>query len=302
MIIDFHTHTFPDRIAPGAVDKLQAMSHTHPFSDGTAAKLRASMTAAGIDASLVLPVATSPRQVEHVNDASIAMNDAGGQTGLFSFGCMHPDYPDVSRELRRLARAGVRGVKLHPPYQNADFDDPRYRAILEEAGAQGLMVLVHAGLDVGMPGVQRGSPEMILRAVQAAGPVTLILAHMGGWHCWDRVLQLLPGTGVFLDTSFSLGAMTPNGDGYYPTPASLQLLTNEQFTALVRAFGADHILFGTDSPWADQAAALAQILSLPLTHREKALILGENAARLLGIAAPPCPAPVPEHPCDSSSP
>ena len=82
MILDFHTHTFPDAIAQSAVDKLKRNSHTLPFSDGTVNGLRASMARAGIDASLVLPVATSARQVPHVNDASIRMNEQAGETGV----------------------------------------------------------------------------------------------------------------------------------------------------------------------------------------------------------------------------
>ena len=35
MVIDIHTHTFPDKIAAGAIAKLQASSHTIPFTDGT---------------------------------------------------------------------------------------------------------------------------------------------------------------------------------------------------------------------------------------------------------------------------
>ena len=70
MIFDIHTHTFPDKIAHSTIEKLQSMSHTIAFSDGTEAGLRASMDRAGIDGSLVLPVATSARQVVHVNDAS----------------------------------------------------------------------------------------------------------------------------------------------------------------------------------------------------------------------------------------
>ena len=101
-ILDFHTHTFPDRIAAAAIDKLQAASHTRPFTDGTVSGLKNSMTEAGITASVVLPVATSARQVPHVNDASIALNDRGAETGIYSFGCMHPDYEDVRAELRAV--------------------------------------------------------------------------------------------------------------------------------------------------------------------------------------------------------
>ena len=85
MVIDIHTHTFPDKIAAGAIAKLQASSHTIPFTDGTNAGLAASMARAGVDASLILPVATNPRQVRHVNDNAAQVNAQGGQTGLYSF-------------------------------------------------------------------------------------------------------------------------------------------------------------------------------------------------------------------------
>lgn len=283
-VIDFHTHTFPDHIAASAIGKLQAASHTRPFSDGTVSGLIKSMTEAGISASVVLPVATSPRQVEHINDASVRLNERSGETGVFSFGCMHPDYQGAARELGRIAGAGLRGIKLHPVYQGVDFDDPRFLRILEAAGALGLTVLIHAGLDVGFPGVEHASPRMIARALKSVGPVRLVLAHMGGWRCWDQAEQLLAGADVYIDTSFSLGAMTPSGDGHYRTAEELALLSEERFVRLIRAFGAERVLFGTDSPWGDQANELRRFLSLPLTDEEKRMILSENAERLLRSA------------------
>ena len=56
MIVDFHTHVFPDRIAAAAVHKLKDASHTQSFTDGTLSGLRASMAQAGIDYSVVLPL------------------------------------------------------------------------------------------------------------------------------------------------------------------------------------------------------------------------------------------------------
>ena len=78
--------------------------------------------------------------------------------------------------------------------------------------------------------------------------------------------------------------MTPLEDGYYTSPADLARLSEADFLRMIRLFGADRILFGTDSPWEDQAAELAKIQRLPLTDAEKQDILGNNAARLLGIA------------------
>lgn len=283
MIFDIHTHIFPDHLAERTIDKLQSMSHTHPFTNGTAGQLRQSMRLAGIDRSLVLPVATAARQVPHINDASIATNDAGAETGVYSFGCMHPAYPDWKNELSRLSAAGLRGIKLHPVYQEIDFDDPRCLRILDRCAELGLAVLTHAGLDVGFPGVSRVSPEMIANAVRQTDGGTLICAHMGGWRQWESVEQILPETGVYIDTSFSFGSMTSNGDGYYRTPEDLALLDEPRFLRLVRAFGAERVLFGTDSPWGDAAADLQRFRSLPLSEAEKSAILGENAVRLLKL-------------------
>lgn len=284
MIVDIHTHTFPAAIAARTVDKLQAMSHTHPFTDGSADALRRSMAEAGIDRSVVLPVATNARQVPHVNDASIALNEQGGETGVLSFGCMHPDFAEWRSELARLAEAGVQGIKLHPVYQGVYFDDARCLRILDRCAELGLIVLIHAGRDVGFPDApDYVSPERIARAARQAGGGTLICAHMGGWRQWDDAELLLSETGVYLDTSFSLGTMTPNGDGYYRTRESLALLDEDRFVRIVRAFGAERVLFGTDSPWGAQREDVRRFRALPLTEPEQSAILGENAQKLLDL-------------------
>lgn len=282
MIIDIHTHIFPDKIAAATLDKLQSLSHSCPFTDGTQSGLAASMDHSGIDASLVLPVATNTRQVEHVNDSSARINDLGPQTGIYSLGCMHPDFSGWKEELSRIQHLGLKGIKLHPVYQGVNFDDPRYLRILDRCGELGLVVLTHAGLDIGFPGKVNVSPAMVLRAVREVGPVKLILAHMGGWRNWNEVEQLLPETSVCLDTAFCLGQITPNGDGYYG-PRDLDLMTGKQFVSLVERFGAGRILFGTDSPWGGQAESLAQIRALPLSPADQTAILGGNAQKLLGL-------------------
>lgn len=285
MMIDFHVHTFPEQIAAAALAKLQGNCHTATFSDGTVPGLVQSMAEAGISHSVVLPVATNPLKVSHINDASIRAN---GQQGLIHFGGIHPDMADWHAELGRLAQAGIKGIKLHPIYQNADIDDVRFLRILDRAGALGLIVVMHAGEDVGFPGMVRCHPRMIANALKQVGPVTLVAAHMGGWRNWDMVADCLSDTSVYLDTAFTLGSLTPLDDGYY-TPEHLPMLHAADFCRLVRAFGSRRILFATDSPWASQADSVAQIRALPLTDSEKEDIFSGNARRLLGL---PCHSPL----------
>lgn len=275
MTVDFHTHTFPQRIAAAAIAKMQLDCHSAAFTEGTAQALRSSMEQADIQCSVVLPVATNPEKVHSINTVSAAESGSG----LVYFGCIHPNMENAPAELEYIASLGLKGIKLHPVYQGVDLDDRRYLDILKKAAELDLIVVTHAGDDIGFPGVVRCSPEILRRALDKVGNVKLVLAHMGGWRNWDRVASLLADTGVYLDTSFSLGAITPI-DSHY-APQELSLMGTEEFCALVRSFGAERVLFGTDSPWADQAQALSDIRALPLSEQEKSAILGKNACHLL---------------------
>lgn len=279
MMIDFHTHTFPDKIAAAAIAKMQGDCHSAAFTEGTVTALKTSMRQAGIDWSVVLPVATNPLKVSSINDVSLQLTE---QEGLIYFGCIHPDADNWYEELGRIAKAGLKGIKIHPVYQGVDIDDIRFLRILNRAGELGLIVVTHAGDDIGFPGVVRCSPAMALNALKQVGDIPLVMAHMGGWRNWEQAADLLAQTHVYIDTAFSLGRITPLDDGYY-THEELALLSQEDFCKLVRLFGGKRVLFGTDSPWTDQQQSKEQILALPLSNEEKADILGENARRLLKI-------------------
>lgn len=280
MIIDFHTHTFPDAIAPKALAKLQGASHTRAFSDGTVAALQTDMAERGIDFSVVLPVATNPTKVPHMNDSSAAMN---GKGPLIHFGAMHPDFEDWYAELGRIKALGLKGIKIHPVYQGVDIDDERYLRVFRRCAELDLIVVAHSGDDIGFPGVVRCDPKRSRNAWEQAEGVKLVLAHMGGWKNWEEVAENLADTDCYLDTAFSLGEIDALEAQFY-TPEERRLMGEAEFTALVKAFGADRVLFGTDSPWTHSQTEIQRILRLrELDEEEIMAILGENACRLLGL-------------------
>ena len=281
-IIDFHTHTFPDAIAQRAIAGMQANSHAAAFGSGTADGLLSSMEQAGICRSVVLPVATNPLKISSINDKTIGQQNS---QHLIHFGAMHPQAENWKEELNRLAAAGIPGIKLHPQYQGTDITDIRYLRILEHAAGLGLLIVTHAGDEIAYPGEVRCSPEMVKTVFDQLGSIPLILAHMGGWKNWERVADNLAHTGCYLDTAISLGQIVPIDDHY--SPADLPLLSEEDFISLVRAFGSHRILFGTDSPWADQKQEAQRIAALPLTQTEIENILSLNATRLLDSSKGP---------------
>lgn len=282
MIIDFHTHTFPDAICAKVINKLSMASATKAFTDASMNGLISSMKTAGIDYSVNLPVMTSAGQVEKINQSMMDNREALLSQGIVAFGGLHPEYENYKAELKRLKAAGIQGIKLHPAYQNVDLTDPRMLRMIEAATTEDMIVLIHAGIDIGIYDHDYASVKQILQVVKEVAPTKFVLAHMGGWGCWDDVERDLAGAPVYLDTAFSIGKITVNEQAPNP-PIRLENLGEEQFLRIIRKHGTHKILFATDSPWEDQTDYLARIHAMALTAQEEKQILGENAAKLLGL-------------------
>lgn len=278
MIVDFHTHIFPDNMAAAVVEKLSIDGGILPYCDGTEQGLLQSMQKSGISHSVVLPVATNPNKVSSVNRAAVLEKQDGS---IIHFGAMHPDCPDWKQELHTLSAHGCKGIKLHPVYQGVDLDDIRYLRIIDEAAALGMTVVTHTGDDIGFPGVVHCSPAMALNVLKTLGAVRLVLAHMGGWNCWEEARELLSGQNVFIDTSFSAGTAKRRPDA--ENRGKVRMLSEQSFCELVRTFGAEHVLFGTDSPWSDQKKSVDFIKNSGLNSTETDAILFKNALKLLNI-------------------
>lgn len=282
MIVDFHTHTFPDSICEKVIRKLSLLSRTKPFTDASISGLLASMKASGVDYSVNLPVMTTPDQVAKINASTIAGREDSLAKGIVSFGGMHPLYEDYKTELKALAAGGVKGIKLHPAYQGVDLDDIRFLRIIECAAELDLIVLIHAGIDVGIYDHNYSSTDSVLKVVDTIHPKKFVLAHMGGWGDWENVEKYLAGADVYFDTAFAVGAITQS-PFTEEKPILAENLNLTDFARIVRKHGADKILFATDSPWEDQTDYIGRINAADLTDTEKEMILGGNAAKLLKL-------------------
>lgn len=263
MIIDFHTHIFPDKLAPRAVAALEKSGGGLAAIEATADALLTSMRKAGVDYSLNLPISVKPEQTESINRFAAEVN---AREGLVSFGSVHPLDENWREALYGIREAGLPGIKLHPDFQGVFVDDPRMVEVMREAGKLGLMVLIHGGMDVSFPDLHRCTPERVFRILPQIGSVTLIVAHLGGYCYLDDVEKYLMDTEIYIDTSFTVGRFD-----------------EKQIDRILRSFSPEHILFGTDSPWEGQKEALSRLRALNLPEELEKKILGENAARLLKL-------------------
>lgn len=291
MIIDLHTHTFPPQLAAKALARLTEMeSDSRTFTDGTNEGLSLSMKQSGIDISVLLPIATKPSQTVRINELAVSTNKRFLKTGILSFGSVHPDNPDYRQILKDLAFSGVKGIKLHPIFQSCAADDIRFMRIVDAASELGLIVSIHAGYDLSMPDNDISTADHILPMLKELKPRRLILAHMGSWSDWDGALKIAEYTPcrIWMDTSFVLpGHFTQYGSSLPKAPAlpatGLPAMDKQRFIQICEAVGYDHILFGSDSPWADQKVSMEEIRKLQLGAEAEAGILGENARDLLAL-------------------
>lgn len=195
-IIDIHTHVFPPAVAARAVAGLVDHAGLTPHYDGTTRGLFDAMDRSGVDVSVLCPVATKPDQVESINEWTASLASAR----FVPFGAMHPDYADPAREVERMLSLGIRGIKLHPEFQDFDPLEGRMRPLYRAAARHGLPILFHAGQDPNYETV-RGVPTTFRTIIEDHPDLTVILAHLGGYRVWDEVAEHLLGERVYLDTA-----------------------------------------------------------------------------------------------------
>ena len=264
MIIDFHTHAFPDAIAERAISGLVRASGGKfpPCSDGTLGGLKGNMEKFGVDISVLQPVITKASQHKTLNEWAKA---AEGEK-IISFGGIYPHTDDYKADIDFVVSLGLKGLKFHPEYQDFVLDDKKMLPIYDYALSKGLILLFHAGFDPAFPPPFRSNPQMFCNILDQLKGGVIVAAHLGGQQQWDEVLEKLCGRDIYLDTSM--------GFKYYG---------KQQFLKVVECHGADKILFGSDSPWSRADEEIEAVNSLPLTAEQKEKILYLNAKRLLKI-------------------
>lgn len=260
-IIDCHCHVYPDKIAERASSATGEFYGLPVRYDGKISTLDRLSRAAGVDACLIFSVATHKGQAGSVN-RYIADTVAANPAIFRGLGTVHPDDENIAEEIDEIERLGLKGVKLHADIQRIAIDDPRCMKIYELCRGR-LPVLLHTG-DYRF---SYSNPENLLPVLKAFPDLSVIAAHLGGWSVWEDAKKHLPDfSNLSVDTCSSLG-----------------FLSKEEARALISAYGAERVLFGTDYPMWNPKEEVDALLSLGLTDAENRRIFAENAERLFGF-------------------
>ena len=296
MVIDFHRHIFPDKIAAKTIESLGAVAGVNAATDGTLNGLLDSMQKSGVNQSVIMPVCTKAEQFDSVNTFAKKINETY-EGKLISFGGIHPDCENTKKKLKYIKSLGIPGIKIHPDYQRVMIDDIRFMRIIEYANELGLIILTHAGIDIGLPEPVHCPPDKMRKVLDTLKPEKMVLAHLGGWKQWEEVYDCLAGENVYLDTAFMVGvsvnhkknrpllsADNQNVNSVSENRAKYtEYIEQNLFLKILKKHGTDKILFATDSPWSNVITGIEYIQNLPISEEDKKQILGKNAMRLLKL-------------------
>jgi hypothetical protein len=260
-IIDIHTHAFPDHIAAGAIPALEKEGNIKAYLDGTVSALLASMDRSGIEQSVLCSIATRPDHFASILDWSKAIRS----DRIIPFPSLHPNDPRLLAHLQTIHDEGFKGVKMHPYYQEYFLDDGRLFELYGKMSELGMILVIHAGYDIAFPRIRRADPQRILDVCRQFPDLKLIATHLGGWDEWEDVRRLLTGEPIYMEISFAL-----------------DFLDQKRLRDILLSHPPEYLLFGTDSPWTDQATTLKMLGKLGLTESLFERITSSNARQLLG--------------------
>jgi len=268
MIIDAHTHIYPDSVAGKAINTIieNGEGIVKSYTDGTYSSLLSSMDNAGIDYSIVLPVATSPEQGNGI--LQWIRNIKPKSKRIIFFGSVHPLDSNYKQTIKNIKSEGLQGIKLHPGYQNFPADSADAFKIYEEALKNNLVLHFHSGFDPSLPVCDYTSIERFKIVLDNFPYSRIVLAHAGGMDEWQKVIDLLSNKGCFFDIAWVLERM------------------DEDITAReLYRLNDDYFLFGTDSPWCDQKKYVQLINnSNSLTQEQKDKLFFTNILKLVKIS------------------
>ncbi len=279
MIIDFHTHIFPDEVRDSRAEYLERDAWFGTLYENPRHKLASaedvirSMQAAGVDRTVVFGFPWRDGKLCAWNNDYLIDAIRRYPDKLLGFACVQPLDARDAQELARCLDAGLMGLgELGPDGQRFDIEDKR----ILQASAEVLQhydrpLLTHASEPVGhsYPGKGQTFPKKLISLARNFPDLKIVMAHWGGG---------LP----FYDLMPELHEILLNV--YYDSAASTYLYRFDVFPVAARIVGADRILWGTDYPLLSQAKMLDRIRLSGLLPEELEAVLGGNAARLLRLA------------------
>jgi predicted TIM-barrel fold metal-dependent hydrolase len=281
MIIDTHTHLFPETICKNreryfsdepAFQKLYQAPKSQLIG---ASEMLASMDAGQVDKSVIFgfPWKNEERFKRHNDYISEVVSRYPDR--FIGLGCFDPFSEGAAKETQRcLEEGGLSGIGELAFYQSGieNASLARLEAVMEICNDLNFPVLIHTNEPVGheYPGKTPNTLAQIYRLIDAFPQNNIVLAHWGG--------------GLFFFSLLKKEVKQRLKRVYFDTAASPYLYDPSVYRLAIELVGAEKILFGSDFPLLPPARYFEEMKTAGLSQEEMGQICGKNAAKLFGVA------------------
>jgi len=279
MIIDFHTHIFPQEIREDRekyfpFEPAFKLLYSSPKSKLAGAKeIVDSMDIEGVDKSVVFgfPWRSSDLSKRHNDYILEAIDRFSGR--LAGFCCIDPFNKEAVPEVVRCLEGGLSGIGEIALYQSGidGASQEKLKPLMEICEDKNLPVLIHTNEPVGhyYPGKTPNTLEQIYRLVRKFSNNKIVLAHWGGGMFFFNLLK--KEVGEYLKNV------------YFDTAASPFLYYPQIYQIAIQIIGKNKILFGSDFPLLKPSKYFKEFEKAGLSKDEIKSICGNNAAGLLKL-------------------
>jgi uncharacterized protein len=279
MIIDFHTHLFPesfcsDRHVCCETEPAFEMLYRSPASRMVSVpELLAAMGENGVDKSVVFGFPWQSAELFRRHNDFIMNAVQQHPDRLIGFGCFDPTNREAAQEAERCLDGGLAGIGELAFYQSGIDDESlaRLAPIMDVCRERRRPILIHTNEPVGhhYPGKTPNTLAQIYRLVERFSANTIVLAHWGG--------------GLFFFSLLKKEVKDRLQNVYFDTAASPFLYDAAVYRIAIQAAGVDKILFGSDFPLIPPVRYFKEMDAAGLSGRERERICGTNALRLLEL-------------------
>ncbi|MBW1840171.1 MAG: amidohydrolase [Deltaproteobacteria bacterium] len=279
MIIDFHTHIFPEEFRTGRENFFPDEPGFRLLYDSPGSKLASaeeiveSMDAHGVDRSVVFGFPWQIAKTFKMHNDYIMESAARYPDRLIGFCCFDPFNAEAVPEILRCLDGGLSGVGELAFYQ-AGIDSScieKLTPIMEICVDKDLPVLIHTNEPVGHVYLGK-SPNTLRQIYDLVGQfpdAKIVLAHWGG--------------GIFFFNLLRREVKETLSNVYFDTAASPFLYDPDVYLIAKQIVGTEKILFGSDFPLLKPKRYFDEFKEAGLSAEDKARVCGGNAVRLLRI-------------------
>lgn len=262
-----HAHVFPEASKPGA----------------TPEELKKLMADCGIEKAVCFTCFRDQYERSGLSGDPVewVYEQTKNDPSLIPFGTVDFDRDDITYQVERIAGLGMKGIKIHPAYQEIHILGGKAKECYAAAEKNGLFLSFHTGIH--WHRISEYDPLLFDEIAWFYPELKFSMEHIGGYHFFTEALAVMCNNSRRGGNVYGGWTTVAIADDGIPGTWSL---SDEQLRTVIKQTGNFNSIFGLDFPYNKTEytqKAIDRIKNLEIPEEAKEGILGGNLRRVLGM-------------------